>query len=134
MKKDVKRIVLLGGGYAAVWAYRSLFKNLRHEVINGLVEIIFVCPEEYHCFHGWTAESLTGIIQDQNRMSPLSEIFTHARQILGKAIEINADANLVYVKTNYGEVHELHYNHLLLGIGSFDNSNVEGLKDFGYQL
>src|SRR5436190_16147088 len=98
MKKVAKKIVFLGGGYVAVWAYRSLFKELRREIINGLVEIIVVCPEEYHFFHGWTAESLTGIIQDQNRMSPLSEIFTNAKLILGKAIEINADANLVYVK------------------------------------
>jgi NADH dehydrogenase len=134
MKKAPRRIILLGGGYVAVWAYRSLFKKLRREITDGLVEIVLVCPEEYHCFHGWTAESLTGIIQDQNRMSPLSEIFTNARQIFGKAIEINADANLVYVKTNSDEIHELHYDHLLLGIGSFDNCSVEGLTDFGYQV
>jgi NADH dehydrogenase len=134
MKKDAEQIVLLGGGYVVVWAYRSLVKELRREIADGLVEIIVVCPEEYHCFHGWTAESLTGIIKDQNRMSPLSEIFTNARQILGKAIELNTDANLVYVKTNRGQVHELHYDHLLLGIGSFDNCNVEGLTDFGYQV
>lgn len=134
MKKALKRIILLGGGYVAVWAYRSLFKKLRREITDGLVEIIVVCPEEYHCFHGWTAESLTGIIQDQNRMSPLSEIFTNARQIFGKAIEINVNANLVYVKANNDQVQELHYDHLLLGIGSFDNCNVEGLQDFGYQV
>jgi len=134
MKKAPKRIILLGGGYVAVWAYRSLFKELRREIIDGMVEVIVVCPDEYHFFHGWTAESLTGIIQDQNRISPLSGIFTNARQILGKAIEINADANLVYVKTNSGQVQELHYEHLLLGIGSFDNCNVEGLTDFGYQV
>ena len=134
MKNAPKQIVLLGGGYVAVWAYRSLFKELRHEIISGLVEIIVVCPEEYHCFHGWTAESLTGIIKDQNRMSPLWEIFTNARLILGKAIEINADANLVFVKTNCDQVEELHYDHLLLGIGSFDNCSVEGLTDFGYQV
>ena len=134
MKNAPKKIVLLGGGYVAVWAYRSLFKKLRREIADGRVEIIVVCPEQYHFFHGWTAESLTGIIQDQNRMSPLSEIFTNARHILGKAIEINADSNLVYVKTNCGQVQELHYDQLLLSIGSFDNNNVEGLTDFGYQV
>ena len=134
MKNVTKRIVLLGGGYVAVWAYRSLFKKLRREIADGLVEIIVVCPEQYHSFHGWTADSLTGIIQDKNRMSPLSEIFTNARQILGKVIEINADSNLVYVKTNGDQVQELYYDHLLLSVGSCDNNNVEGLTDFGYQV
>ena len=132
--KIAKRIVLLGGGYVAVWAYRSLFKKLRHEIANGLIEIIVVCPEQFHFFHGWTPESLTGIIQDQNRMSPLSEIFTNARHILGKAIEIKADSNLVLIKTNCDQVQQLHYDHLLLSIGSFDNNNVDGLIEFGYQL
>ena len=134
MKKATKRIVILGGGYVAVWAYRSLCKKLRLEIAGGLVEIIVVCPEQHHSFHGWTAESLTGIIKDQNRMSSLSEIFTNARQILGKAIEIDADSNLVCVKTNDGNFEMLHYDHLLLSIGSFDNSNVQGLTDFGYQV
>jgi NADH:quinone reductase (non-electrogenic) len=134
MKNTAKQIVLLGGGYVAVWAYRSLFKKLRREFEDGLVKITVVCPEQYHFFHGWTAESLTGVIQDKNRMSPLSEIFTNARHILGMAIEIDADSNLVYVKTNCGDVEELRYDHLLLSVGSFDNNNVEGLADLGYRV
>ena len=75
MKIGTKQIVLIGGGYASIWAYRSIVNELLIEMMAGKVRIRIICPDEFHFFHGWTAESLAGIIGDQNRMSPLSEVF-----------------------------------------------------------
>jgi NADH dehydrogenase len=130
----ITRIVLLGGGYVTVWAYRSLVKSLRKQIDCGQVLITVVCPNEYHAFHGWTAESLTDIIQEQNRMSPLSEILSRAHIIKGKAVKIIAADNTVFIRNSNGSSQLIQYDHLLLGMGSFDSEDVEGLKEYGYQV
>lgn len=130
----ITRIVLLGGGYVTVWAYRALVKILQNEIHRGQVVITVVCPNECHAFHGWTAESLTDIIQEQNRMSPLSEILPKAHIIKGKAVKINAADNTVFIRNSTGASQLIKYDHLLLGMGSFDSENVEGLKEYGYQV
>jgi hypothetical protein len=40
MKNKITQIVLLGGGYVSIWAYRSLLKKLRHEISSGDVRIM----------------------------------------------------------------------------------------------
>jgi len=134
MKKQVTSIVLLGSGYVSVWAYRSLWKSLRREILSGEVCITVVSPEDCHVFHGWTAESITGIIREDSRLSPLSDILPHAKWICGKVIEINPDKQSVEICIQDGTVQTVSYDHLLVGIGSFDNSSISGLTQFGYQI
>ena len=130
----ITRVVLLGGGYVTVWAYRSLVKILGKQIGSGQVLITVVCPNECHAFHGWTAESLTDIIQEQNRMSPLSEILSKAQIIKGKAVKIIAANNTVFIRNSNGSSQLIQYDHLLLGMGSFDSEDIEGLKEYGYQV
>src|SRR6476661_1762185 len=134
MKNKLTQIVLLGGGYVSIWAYRSLIKKLGNEISCGNVRITVVCPEQYHCFHGWTAESLTYIIQDKNRMSPLADIFSRATLICGFAYEIDPTSNSVHVQMNDGAKLTLSYDHLLIGTGSYDSDQVEGISQYGYQI
>lgn len=134
MKTAVTEIVLLGGGYVSVWAYRSLIKKLGKEIAKSQVHVSVICPEEYHFFHGWTAESLTCIIKDENRMSPLNELFTKATIVCGKASEINTKENIVQVTLKNGTAQQICYDHLLLGIGSFDSETIEGITKYGYQV
>ena len=131
---NATQIVLLGGGYASIWAYRSLIKELHHEMLFGEVRIIVICPDDYHFFHGWTAESLTGIVQDRNRMSPLAELLSKALLIKGYANEINCEDNLVYVKTETGTTNSIHFDHLLIGIGAYDCEQIDGIMRAGYQV
>src|SRR5450432_3559345 len=134
MKPNTSQIVLLGGGYVSIWAYRSLVKKLRFEISRGLIQIIVVCPEEFHCFHGWTAESLTCIIQDQNRMSCLSELMPYAQILKGQAEKIDPLANEIYIRKPSGSIQMIHYDHLLIGTGSVDRCNVKGLDKYGFQI
>src|SRR5688572_25573408 len=132
MKIESQKIVLLGGGYVSVWAYRALERSLKNEIANGAVEIIVVSPDPCHVFHGWTAESLTAIIREENRMSPLRDIMTHARIISGRATEIKPICRQVLVTCNDGTSQAISYDQLLFGTGSFDSDHVEGMKEFGY--
>jgi len=134
MKKQVTNIVLLGSGYVSVWAYRSLWKKLRKEILSGEICITVISPENCHVFHGWTAESITGIIREDSRLSLLSDILPNADWICGSVIKINPEKNSVEISIQDGSIRSISYHHLLIGIGSFDNSSVTGMKQFGYQV
>jgi NADH dehydrogenase len=134
MKNTPKQIVLIGGGYASVWAYRSIVEELMIEMMMGLVKIKVICPDDFHFFHGWTAESLTGIIRDGNRMSPLDRIFECAEIIKGRAVQMDTISHIIYVKMNDGDLWAVPYDQLLLGMGSSDTSAIEGLVEHAYQL
>ncbi len=134
MKNGTKQIVLIGGGYASIWAYRSIVNELLIEMMAGKVRIRIICPDEFHFFHGWTAESLTGIIGDQNRMSPLSEVFKYADIVKGRVIYINTNCRIVRVELNDGTRSIVPYDQILLGMGSTDSNSIEGLSEYGYQL
>ena len=134
MENNTTEIVLIGGGYASVWAYRSIINELMIEMMTGQVKIRVICPEDYHYFHGWTAECLGGILRDKNRMSPLREIFKHAEIVKGKASRVDVRTRTVYVDLNDGTQRKLSYHHLLLGMGSTDSHAVDGLAEYAYQL
>lgn len=134
MEKETTQIVLIGGGYASIWAYKSLVHELLIEMMMGRVKISVICPEEFHSYHGWTAESLMGIIRDENRMSPLSEIFKFANLIKGKAVRVDPNSQIVDIQLNDGSTLSLPYDHLLLGMGSCDNKSIEGIAEHAYPL
>jgi NADH dehydrogenase len=134
MQRSCTQIVLLGGGYVTVWAYRSLVNSLATRMRRGEVAITVVCPNEYHYYHGWTAESLTGIIQEKNRMSPLSEILPKATLIIGTAESWDGNEQLVYVSKKDGTSISVKYDHLLIGTGSFDKETIKGLLSYGFQV
>lgn len=134
MENNTKQIVLIGGGYASIWAYRSIVNELLMDMIAGRVRLTVICPEEFHFFHGWTAESFAGIIRDQNRMSPLKDIFKYAILLEGKVSRIETDAQQLFVEMNNGEKKTIHYDQLMMGMGSSDKTGITGLAEHGYQL
>lgn len=134
MSNNSRQIVLIGGGYSAVWAYRSIVDDLLIEMMAGHVSIKIVCPEKFHVFHGWTAECLVGIVGDQNRLSQLSEIFKHAEIIKGRVINIDPSLRTINIDMNSGVKTILSYDQLLLATGSTDSTSVEGLERYAFQL
>ena len=134
MYTSPKQIVLVGGGYASVWAYRSITDELLLEMMAGHVEIKVICPDEFHVFHGWTAECLAGIISDQNRLSRLTEIFKYAEVIKGKAVYVDPESKRIGVALNTGAGRLVSYDQVLLATGSADASSVEGIEKFAFRL
>ena len=50
-------VVIVGGGYTAIWAFGALKRHLGRALRSGAVRVTVVAPKSYHSFHGWTAES-----------------------------------------------------------------------------
>lgn len=127
-------VLIIGGGYVSVWAYRSLVKKLRPRIRAGKIKITVVSPYDYHLFHGWTAESLTGVIQNEHRRSLLAEIVPLATIIKGTAEKVDTDENILYVTREDGRTESVHFDHLVLGFGSYDSGGVEGIDAYGYRV
>ncbi|MVM28501.1 hypothetical protein GO755_00555 [Spirosoma sp. HMF4905] len=134
MKTLPTQIVLLGGGYVSVLAYQSMVKRLRRQLKNDDVQITVVCPLQHHTFHGWTAETLTGVLQADNQLSPLSEVMPLAQLRVAQAESIDSDWQTVTIRLEDGTVETLFYDHLLIGYGSFDSEIVPGIHEYGYQV
>jgi NADH:ubiquinone reductase (H+-translocating) len=129
-----KQIVLVGGGYASVWAYRSIIDELLIEMMAGQVEIKVICPDEFHVFHGWSAECLAGIIGDQNRLSRLTELFKYAEVIKGEAVNIDPESKMIDVALTTGVKRLVSYDQVLVATGSADSSSVAGIGRHAFRL
>ena len=134
MKPTSTQIVILGGGYVSVLAYQSIVKKMRRQLANDDIHITVVCPLLHHTFHGWTAETLTGVLQTKNQLSPLSEVMSKAQLIVGQAEILDPSWNTVKIRLEDGSLESLYYDHLLIGFGSFDSEAIEGVREYGYQV
>ncbi|MEM0963189.1 MAG: FAD-dependent oxidoreductase [Bacteroidota bacterium] len=130
------RIVLLGGGYATVFAYRRLRRRLRQQIARGSVQVTVVSPLLSHAFHGWTGEVLAGLIPEAHSETPLRDLFPGARILCARAVSVCRSSRRVRVQTGRdgrGETYDLPYDHLLVGFGARDASEgVPGLQQFGH--
>lgn len=133
MSDQPKRIVLIGGGYTTVYALFALKRKLRRDIRRGAVEVTMIAPKNYHSYHGWTAEAVTGIVSSQNRRSPLRRHLRGCRFILGEVTSIDADGQTVTCRAEGAGIQELPFDHLIIGNGSYDNvETIPGLAEFGY--
>lgn len=129
------RVLMLGGGYATIDAYRSVMRGLGGAVRRGEVEITVVTPDPYHTFHGWTGEVLAGLLPLDHTLTPLRTVLPHAHLVLGRARRVDLSAQQVEVSSETGETLTLPYDHLLLGVGARDPfARFPGLTEHGHCL
>ena len=95
MTEQPIRVVIIGGGYTGLWGYRFIKRRIGHLLNRGTVQVTVIAPKSYHSFHGWTAESLTGIISINNRQSPLRRILTGQSLLLASVVAVDLEAKTV---------------------------------------
>jgi NADH:ubiquinone reductase (H+-translocating) len=129
----MKRVVILGGGYVAVEAYRGLCRQLGNELGQG-VEVTVISSQNLLPFHGFTPEVLSGILPAAHTLIPLRQMLPKARLIHGTAKHVD----LVYqtVTVQVGEqTQTIGYDHLLFATGSRDPfERLRGLQEHGWRL
>lgn len=125
-------VVCVGGGYVAVW----LVKGLRRAIRRGEVEVTIVSRENYHTFHGFVGEMLSGRIQPQQILSPARRIFRPARFANAEVTAIDPEARTVTVSRLLdGREQVLSYDHLVVGVGvSDDVDRYPGLREHALRL
>lgn len=126
-------VVVVGGGYAGVWAARTVSRAIRVGALAGVrVTLISAAPD--HSFHGWTAEVLTGHVRPQRARVPLTDLLPGLRIVLGEVTAVDRRARTVQVATTEGPRH-IGYHQLVVAAGSRDaTQRVPGLAEHGWSL
>ena len=64
--KELEKIVIVGGGYAGLYAAKYISKSQ----LKKNVELTVISKENFHIWHGFIGEMLTGRILPTQLLSP----------------------------------------------------------------
>lgn len=129
------RLLILGGGYVGIDAYRAVMRQMGAQVRRGQVEITVVNSTLYHTFHGFTGEVLGGVLPLERTLTPLRDLLPHARVIEATVTRAELPLRRVHISDAGGRTATLPYDHLLIGTGSCDPfGRVPGLREHGWRL
>jgi NADH dehydrogenase len=125
-------IVVLGGGYVPI----TLTRRLRKPVRRGEIDLTVVSRDNFHAFHGFVGEMITGRIGPSSMLSPVRRIFAPGRVHVGEIEKIDLDAQKVVTSRHLdGARYELDYDHLVLCLGSAEHLELyPGLAEHAYRL
>lgn len=126
------RVVCLGGGYVAIF----LAKALRRAVQRGDVDLTVISRDNYHTFHGFVAEMLTGRIQPGQIISPARRIFQPGKFHNAEITGVDFDAKTVTTSRALdGREYQVPYDQLVIALGSVDDlSRYPGLAEHAFKL
>ncbi len=132
MSTQPKRIVCLGGGWAALY----LSRKFRSAIKKGLVDVTVVSRDNFHTFHGFIAEMLVGRIQPGQITNPARRIFPPARFHNADVERIDVVRKVVVTSRLLdGKEQELPYDHLVVALGSVDDlSRYPGISQHTLRL
>lgn len=130
------RVVLLGGGYVTLHAYRGLVRRLGDRVRRGEVEVVVVSADDCHSFHGFTGEVLAGILPFERTRTPLTEACPLATVVHARVTHVDPAGRVVTFQPVAGGAAEtLGYDELVVGTGGREPAHtVPGLAEHGHTL
>jgi NADH dehydrogenase len=125
-------VVILGGGYVAAHLVRKLAGPIREHRLRATV----VSRENFHAFHGFVGEMVTGRVVPGSILSSARRIFAPADFDLAEIEQVDLDARTVRVARRIdGQRHELRYDHLVIGLGTEDRTDAyPGLAEHAFRL
>lgn len=126
------RVVCLGGGYVAIFLARALRKAVK----RGEIDLTIISRDNYHTFHGFVAEMLTGRIQPGQIISPARRIFRPARFHNAEIMSVDFAAQTVTTSRALdGREYTVPYDHLVVALGSVDDlSRYAGVAEHALKL
>ena len=127
----MRRVVILGGGYAGLHAFSALRSKLRGLIARSEVELILVSRDDYHTYHGWTGEVLAGDLPVDSTLTSLKPLLGQSF-MQGEVVSADLPGRLLAVHTGEGE-QALRFDHLVIAAGSVDPfDRIPGLAEHGW--
>jgi NADH:ubiquinone reductase (H+-translocating) len=126
------QVLVLGGGYAAY----TITRALRRAIKRGQVDCTVVSRENFHAFHGFIGEMLTGRVSASHILSPARRIFAPAKLHVAEIEKVDLDQKSVITSRRLdGRRFELSYDHLVISMGIRDRTDVyPGLEEHAFRL
>ncbi len=124
---NVKKILILGGGFGGVNVLRAI-QNMFQDKVN--VEISIVNQHNFFLFTPMLPEVASGMIHPRDISIPIRTFCKRAKFYQAEISSIDLDQKLVTINRLFdGKVHALEYDYLILSLGSktnfFGNKKIE---------
>jgi NADH dehydrogenase len=114
----MKKVLILGGGFAGVYTARSLERLLR----PGEAEITIVNRENYWVYQPMLPEVISGSIGLTDVVSPIRRLCPRTRLVMREVESIDLDRRTVTVSPGFRPVATtLSYDYLVIALGSVTN-------------
>lgn len=122
------RIVILGGGFAGLYAAMQLDKDLARDPD---VEITLVNRDNFFLFTPMLHEVAASDLDLSNIVNPVRKLLKRVSFFAGEVEAVDLDHKRVTVSHGFDHHHhDLEYDHLVLGLGSITNFfNLPGLQE-----
>src|SRR6266852_3986771 len=116
-------ILILGGGFAGAWVARILGKRGREATVVNV--------ENFMLFASLLAEAASGSLEPRHVVVPLRMMCPHADLIVGRAVALDTERQVVRIRTEE-EIVAVHYANVVVAFGSVPRVlPVPGLAEFG---
>jgi NADH dehydrogenase len=109
---------------------------MRRAIRRGEVDVTVIGRDNFHTFHGFIAEMLTGRIQPGQIITPARRMFPPARFHNAEIESIDLEQRIVTTSRHLdGKRYHLPFDHLFLALGSVDDlSRYPGLAEHALKL
>lgn len=127
-----KRIVIIGGGFAGVYALKNLHKFFHRSGLKKNVEISLISKKNYFLFTPLLHEVATGSLNPENIIEPIREMLRCCLDsfFLGEVLSVDFDKKKILMSER-----ELEYDYLVLALGSETNFyGISGAEENSFTL
>ncbi|HZU75380.1 MAG TPA: FAD-dependent oxidoreductase, partial [Dehalococcoidia bacterium] len=132
-----KRILILGGGFAGVYAAYELHKARKES--SEPVEISIVNRENFFVFYPLLAEIISGAVEIEDVLTPIRLVVPDANLYVGDVTAIDLDQSRVEIRhglyRHKQEARTLFYDHLVIALGGIPaTSRIPGLAEYAFDV
>ncbi|MCG8450139.1 MAG: FAD-dependent oxidoreductase, partial [Pirellulales bacterium] len=130
MSEAGRRIVVVGGGFAGVYAAKYLCRQLRRARLDD-VEVALVSRENYLVFQPLLPEVIAGGVQMLHTISPLRRIVPDAAIHVRAVQQIDLAGGTLTLEPGFiPRFHHLKFDHLVVALGTvLAGAKVPGLEE-----
>jgi NADH dehydrogenase len=134
-EQPVRRILILGGGFAGV--YTAM--HLQHSLGDLPAEVAIVNRENFFVFYPLLPEILSGSIETESVLNPIRLVVPKATLFVGEVTHIDLAHQRVEIRhglyRHYQEPRTLYYDHLVLALGGVPRTvGIPGLADYAFDV
>jgi NADH dehydrogenase len=126
------RVVIVGGGYAGLHAYRALVRRIPADRLR----VCLVTADDCHNFHGFSGEVVAGLLPLAVTRTPLADLLPEAEVLHGTVTQVDREQCTVVVRpVGGGTDTTIGYDHLVVGAGGREPLGaVAGMAEYGFSL
>ena len=131
-RATVKRIVILGGGFAAIAVAHRLEKRLR----PGEAELVLISRENFSLFTPMLPEVSSGALDSRHIVTPIRAQLRRTQFILADVTQVDpVQRTVTYTHTLTGITEILHYDDAVIAIGAATSTfNLPGIAERVFAL